>query len=338
MSRKRSFLLSYVATAVLGTSAVYFGAPIVRASIPEEQIEAMRSACRSERPLSDLWTAIQGQPEPVEVIPDRAPGPQPRIRRGQRSDADRLAGVPPPQTALTPTAPATPREARSPAANGGSASSEDFDFTRMWAIVTNDHAGVYSRSGDKVTELGIGSVVEVADVRSTRSERLAICRFDKQPESLTLALVRASDIQLRTGNVACANPELVGLLVRQARLQQDLAAARASQANEQNRVNPAFDRYDKARRECMAFNERLTDVKARFDKAQGASRTELMDKLRTMKDEGAELARIHEAAKREFESWAAAHPQTSSETPATASLVAELATLRRQILDLERQP
>lgn len=323
--RRRRFFVAYFAVAVIGSVAAFFGAPLVKASIAPERLVNMIAACRSEAPIQDLISAALAprtrQPEPPEF--DRPPGSQPRVRPGTsaqtpgtRSDAGAAALTQPPSKADTPPA-------------------SCYNYSAMWAVVTNESAAVYDSSGNLAQELGAGTLVEVAAVRQGQAGSLAICRYDTRPKNMDVAIIRAKDLLIRNGSLDSANADLVVLLRKQVQLDIEIRALVSSSESELARNNPHSDDYNAARSAVVSFNEKAKALRARAEKSSGTARVETMDKLRSMKEEEVLIRRKYEASRTAFDEWNRQHGGASAESDAIKSLRERLAEVRTQIARMD---
>jgi hypothetical protein len=327
MNRRRRFFATYLTTAIIGFVAVFFGAPLVRGSISSERLDRMARACLSDAPLSGVFIAIVRTPfvPAPQLKSTSSPGLQPPDRQPQpvrgtdvpRADAfrDQSKSVPEQTPVNDNVVPATPV----------------CDYKSMWAIVTNDTAGVYDSSGNLAQELEAGSLVEVGAVRTNQSERLAVCRYDAKPNDMGIALIRTRDLALRRGNLESVNADLVSLLVKQARLETEIRALRAAVSADLATRNPNTEAYSRARSACLAFNENAKSLRAKADGISGSARVEIMDKLRSMKDEEAQLRREYETAKRAFDKWNEVHTDDVKDAEPVKALQRELADVRKQV-------
>lgn len=328
MSKRRRFFVTYIATALVSFTVVFFGAPLVRGSIPPERLDRMVKACRSDAPLSGVMAAMIGSKPtpPPEYIPDRPRGPQPTIPRSNRPHETHPSrpDISPVQSKPLPDQTSVAKSANPP-------TTED-NYNSMWAIVTNDNAAVYDENGDLAQELGPGTLLEVAAVRANSSaEQLAICRYDTKPASMKIAFVRARDLLVRKGSLDSASADLITLLTRQAQLEAELRALQNSIARDLASQNPHTEAYNSARSKILAFNEKARSLNARKDNLQGSARMELMDKLRSMKEEQVQLTKTYDAAKRAFEAWNQSHPSGLKESEPVKALQKELADIRKQV-------
>lgn len=330
MSKRRRFFLTYLATAVLSSVVVFFGAPLVRGSIPTERFDNMVRACRSDSPLSGVFMAlIRSRPE---VAPDpgydRPPGPQPRIPRPRRTQAPDQPGTAAPVVRQPPPA----GSQQDPGVEENSSRQPPpLDYTAMWAVVTNDAAAVYDSSGNLAQELAPGTLVEVACVRTNQTETLAICRYDTKPASMGIAVIRARDLMIRKGSLDSANADLLTLVRKQAQLEMEIRTMRAALASDAAKRNPHSEEYNRARQACVEFNRNAKELRNKRDSSQGAARMELMDKLRSMKEEEVQLRKQYDTARLAFEKWNEAHGNSVQDSEPVRVLQKELADVRKQI-------
>jgi hypothetical protein len=86
-----------------------------------------------------------------------------------------------------------------------------------------------------------------------------------------------------------------------------------------------------ARSAVLSFNESAKALRARADRASGSSRVEVMDKLRSMKEEEAALRRRYDAARRAFEEWNSRNGESGGESEPLKVLRQRLADVRQQV-------
>jgi hypothetical protein len=339
MSNRRQFFLTYFSFATFSFVVIFYGAPVVRGSIPNERFDNMVQACRADAPLTRVFVAM------IEPLPE----PPSDNHYISKPDPVQRASVPPNRPAripasvsraTTPPAPVQSQPDPEPPHAGSNtmpSTASSFDYNCMWAVVKNDTAAVYDSSGNLTQELGPGSLVQVAAVRTNQSESLAVCRYDTMPASLSVALIRTRDLALRNGSLNAAKPDLVSLLVKEARLEMEIRAARASIASDLARRNPHTESFNKARSDCLAFNERAKAMRTKAESCQGSARMEVMDKLRSMKEEESLLRRTYESAKRAYEKWNDGHTATTNDGDSVRSLQMELTDVRTRIGRIEEE-
>jgi hypothetical protein len=201
----------------------------------------------------------------------------------------------------------------------------------MWAIVTNDSAAVYDGSGNLAQELAAGTLVEVAALRQTPADTLAVCRYDTKPAAMEVAIIRARDLLVRKGSLDSADTDLLTLLRKQVQLETEIRALAVSRDEEIAKRNPHAQEYLSARSAVLTFNENAKAMRARADKTSGSARVEAMDRLRAMKEEEAALRRRYDAASRSFEDWNRRNGQDATETESIKILRQRLADVREQV-------
>jgi chromosome segregation ATPase len=201
----------------------------------------------------------------------------------------------------------------------------------MWAIVTNDSAAVYDSAGNLAQELAAGTLVEVAALRQGNTESLAICRYDTRPTGMEVAIIRARDLLVRKGSLESANADLLTLLRKQVQIEGEIRALSSTRDDEMARRNPHTQEYMNARSAVLSFNESAKALRARADRASGSSRVEVMDKLRSMKEEEAALRRRYDAARRAFEEWNSRNGESGGESEPLKVLRQRLADVRQQV-------
>lgn len=328
---KRKFFLTYLATAVLGGVIVFFGAPVARGFISPVRFDKMVGACRSRAPVSGVLMAMIGwtPSAPPEPVFDRPRGEQPTIwgSRGRPSSRP-TESIPRPPTqrvvsgndSQTPTPPPpTPT----------------YDYGKMWAVVTGESAAVYDANGNLAQELDVGTLVEVAAIKTSQSDRLAVCRYNTQPSSMPLAIIRARDLAIREGSLDSANPDLLELIRKQAKLEVDIKGVRSSELAELAKKNPHAETYNRATAACLDFNRNAKSIRAKAESSSGSARMEHMDKLRHMKEEEAQLRRQYESAKSAYDAWNASHGSGSGDSAAMSAMKRELAEIQQQVRRLE---
>lgn len=264
--------------------------------------------------------------------------PEPEMRKKLLAYAD-ARGVAPPATSrahgadsLSPEtpapAPSLPARRPDPVTARPQRPSAD---TASWAIISNHQAKAYTAAGKLARSLSPATVLEVSELKDTRSGRLALCRYPSDSQGPPF-LVRLRHLDIRSGRLADVDPKLKSLLLRRAKLVAEIARLRALQSARQSDANPHQRDYAAARDAYRDYASRVQSLRSRMDRATGPERMEYADKLRAMIVEGTDLVAKYKRAKAEYDEWNRRRPP-EPEPPGAAQLREELAMVAA---DLER--
>lgn len=206
----------------------------------------------------------------------------------------------------------------------------------MWGVVRGIDAYVFDRTGAAVAPADPGTVVEIAAVRTSATDRVAICRFRGRTEPAGLMLMRLDDLAVRSGAFTRADSDLVSLLVRQAVLTGEIGMQKERVAENGSTGNPHAANYRKTRDALREFLKKAQTLKGRFDASRGSERAELVDRLRMMKQEEVQLSQQFTEAKARFDQWNTTHASGGDEPAEIKQMKAELAKIESDIKQFDR--
>jgi hypothetical protein len=206
----------------------------------------------------------------------------------------------------------------------------------MWGVVRGLDASVFDRTGAAVAQLDPGTVVEIAAIRTSATDRVAICRLKGKTVSGNVALIRIDDLAIRTGTFTNANSDLVSLLIRQAVLAGEIETQSQTVAQSGASGNPHAAAYRKARDTLRDFLKTARSLKGKFDSSQGSERAQLMDRLRLMKQEEVQVQQAHNEVKARFDQWNAANASRVEEPAELRQMRTDLVKIESEIQQLNR--
>ncbi len=312
MKRYLIFLGWYLLVAVAGTGAIIALTPVLHASIPTVTLSNLRKTLlgRSASGGKQISTPpLLPEPNPVTAVSNQS-----AVAKG-------------------PAQPTSSRPLQSQPTVDESAS---FDYGRMWGVVRGLDASVFDRTGAAVAQLDPGTVVEIAAIRTSATDRVAICRLKGKTVSGNVALIRIDDLAVRTGTFTNANSDLVSLLIRQAVLAGEIETQSQTVAQSGASGNPHAAAYRKARDTLRDFLKTARSLKGKFDSSQGSERAQLMDRLRLMKQEEVQVQQAHNEVKARFDQWNAANASRVEEPAELRQMRTDLVKIESEIQQLNR--
>lgn len=213
----------------------------------------------------------------------------------------------------------------------------EIDPNLQWGVITAAKAGVYTKKGKRIGDMQAGDIIEVIDVVSTKAGTLAVSEIPDEHGNVQELVIKLSNLQLRPGGLATANPEEVDLRVARGKLLARMDTRRAEIHAARKSRNPHAPEYERQKKKYNDFWDRVKDLQARRDKATGASHVKYADELRQMKGQDVELANKYNAIKEKYKAWMDAnkgHGDDEITDRVLSGLMEELAELEIEISSL----
>ncbi|MBL7114489.1 MAG: hypothetical protein ISS35_01875 [Kiritimatiellae bacterium] len=208
-----------------------------------------------------------------------------------------------------------------------------------WGVVTSDSAPAYTQDGNHFMDLSAGTLLTIHDHNRTQSgESVSIGRI--LGGNGTIVMIRTSALDEQRGSLSTLSIDERKLRIRRAKLLAALHAQPEEQAagNGSHGSNPHTATYRKARKEYLAFGERVKELTESMNAATGAKRMNFANELRNMKGEDIRLKAAYDAASEQYKAWRNAHPRTAQNGARTTSsrrrIEAEIADVERELRQL----
>ena len=319
----KRFWATYLLTAVIGTVAIYFGAPMIASKlarptppVPSSATHPTVSEIKPARPLfrrisAAALTSTVGQTEP------RAPGVT-HSRDVTNTNTGDL--------------PASTREGTVSAVPSYRPPDSD-PSAPSWAILTRQ-ASHYSTDGKNLGPLPAGTVGEVT--RTTTSSRgdFAVCTVDHNGQWKGPVLIGVEYLILFEGPLTAVPTEPLSLLHHYYALKGRIDARSATLQQQHAPGNPHVAAHTRAVNAGTEFTSLAKRRVAAMNAASGPKRSELLDELKQMKFEQARLNSERQQAEARMKEWDAQNPR-QTRAPVDPELNDWLAELRR--LEPEKQ-
>ena len=293
------FWLDYILTAVVGTLAVYYGAPQLQSSV-------------SSRDISRTPAVV------VENIPAEPAMPPPSASRP----------VPPagnPTVPVVPVAPVAPVAPATPTAVLPSTPSAPPPSSSLPWGMTVTRTACYSPEGANLGMLAGGATVESQGRRTSSAGEMVVCRLQRGAEWAGPYLIAAADLvlfQMPRQDVPAENLQLLKEYYEyKGRLDARLAELKKPRGDS---GNPYAAEYRRTADEYNAFVERSQRLTAQRDRATGAERARLIDQLRGMIGEGQRLKAAFDQAQDKHRKWQSGNADPTAPDPSADEQVLEL--------------
>ncbi len=298
------FALRYLATALVGTLALYYGLPRIGPLLPDV-IRSMGQPAPSRAAASSPAEPSAPRPAVPPEVSWRVPAVAAPVTDASLSDETATKTVSPvsdpaPAAASAPvvvtTLGYTPSTRRIPASGP--------DITH-WGVTLN-HAPFFEKDGKRRDEtLPGGTLVEqIATTTSSKGE-MALCRVWRGSSWSGPYLVATADLLRFGGGRDEVDADEFDVLLRYAGLNARAEARRRELVRLSVDANPhtaplrrCKEAYDAARGEA----DRLTRAR---DAARGAERVRIVDELRRVKEQEPRMRRELESLARQYEDWKA---------------------------------
>ena len=309
-----SFLPKYFAAAVIGTVAVYVGAPYLLPYLPKD-----KKAGADEAPTEPVWTQVDVDLDefPVAMAPAGAPDADPVGDETPAAEPSDRQTVKP--SSRQPAPEAGEPEVIVENVRGYTPSTERIrpsgNDVLYWGVTIVD-APFYDRDGklrdDKLTG---GTLIEQTGAKSSSKGEMAICRIWRKTGWAGSYLVSTADLIRFDGGreeVDADDVENLCLYYKYG------AAAERRKEELVRKAASANPHYAELKKKATAYKEhqkRAEELTAKRDQAKGAERSKIIAELTQLKNAEAREASEVQALTRKYEEWKKAHPSASGADP-----------------------
>lgn len=311
MSAWQSFLLRYLLVAVIGTALIIVLIPRIQGSPHSSLVKAVVARLQQDSP----------GPDPLRPGHSIVPSIKKAVTPGFEAARRDLRQVAPPAAQLpqpTPDPPPAPEQ-------GG----------ERWAVVFRASAPYYSTTGKFLGHATPGALLQVEAVKQNRSELLAVCKSASDPTAEPI-LIPAKSLDMYAGDLDNLDAQVKQLYVQRAQLQGEIDTRRRQRETEVRTENPHAAKYVSIRNEYRAFWNKVKDLQAKRDGAEGAAHMGYADELRLLKGRDITVRQAYQEAKQKYVEWNERHPRTGGNDPQTRRLAAAVARIEEQIAQLDR--
>lgn len=309
-----SFLPKYFAAAVIGTVAVYVGAPYLLPYLPKD-----KKAGADEAPTEPVWTQVDVDPDEFPVAMASAVAP----------DADPVgdetpAAEPPDRQTVKPSSRQPAPEAGEPEVivenvRGYTPSTERIrpsgNDVLYWGVTIVD-APFYDRDGklrdDKLTG---GTLIEQTGAKSSSKGEMAICRIWRKTGWAGSYLVSTADLIRFDGGREEVDADDVENLCLYYKYGAAVERRKEELVRKAASANPHYAELKKKATAYKEHQKRAEELTAKRDQAKGAERSKIIAELTQLKNAEAREASEVQALTRKYEEWKKAHPSASGADP-----------------------
>jgi hypothetical protein len=313
----KRFLTTYLLTAVIGTAAVYFGAPAIAARLSGPA-----------RPEPD------GAPPSVDALTpvSTAPGLAPTVADTPAAGSgDPTVGcvTAPAEAAATPSSPVPEAPVGVPASViPPYQPPASITNANAWAILTR-RAVHYSTAGKNLGSLPAGTIGEVIKTTTSSDGDVAVCLIEQDGQWKGPVLIGVADLVVFENSLAAVPADTLSLLHHYYTLKERIDARAAAIQKAITDANPHAAAYIRATEAVNAFVIRAQKLTAAFKTATGPARTDLLEKLKRMKFEQVRLNAERSEAEARMKEWSAQNPAPPANAASDPELGGWLAELRR---------
>ncbi len=322
------FLPKYIAVAIIGTLAVYVGAPYLSQYLPGD-----KPAESDEAPTEPTWTQVATAPvqssefsvpgsdaEPMAVeSQDEGTGNGERgTGNGERGTVQRFNGSTDKRINEQTNSQSEPEtivenvRGYTPSTERIRASGSDVTY---WGVTIID-TPFYDRDGKlRDTKILGGTLIEQTGVKSSSKGEMAICRIWRNGNWAGSYLVSTADLIRFDGGREEVDADDVDLLCKYYSYNASVERRKEELTQKAAAANPHFAEL---KRKATAYNEhkkRAEELTAKRDSAKGAERNNIIAELTKLKNAEAREAAEVQSLTRKYEDWKKAHPSTVN--PAT---------------------
>ena len=306
------FVLRYLATAIVGTLAIYYGLPRIGPLLPETvgrmrhpasvRVTAPVPAAPSASVVMELPEVAETSAVSTDVPADPAPDAQTGLPDEEAATNGLPAAAPSPAPEVSPAPVVVTTLGYTPSTQLIRASGADITH---WGVTLN-HAPFFEKDGKRRDEMLPGGtlVEQVATTTSSKGE-MALCRVWRGSSWSGPYLVATADLLRFSGGRDEVDADEFDVLLRYAGLNARAEARRRELVRLSVDANPhtaplrrCKEAYDAARGEA----DRLTRAR---DAARGAERVRIVDELRRVKEQEPRMRRELESLARQYEDWKA---------------------------------
>jgi len=208
-----------------------------------------------------------------------------------------------------------------------------------WAVVKIDSAPAYTEDGNHFMDVPAGTLLTIHNRDKSRSgDPVSIGRI--MGGNGTVVIMRTASLDEQRGSLSHVSIDERTLRVRRAKLLAALKAQPDAHPAENGLPgnNPHTTTYRKARKEYLAFGERVRKLTEGMNNATGAKRMDYANELRTLKGEDARLKAAYDTAGEQYKAWKNSHLNTGRNgariTSSRNRLEAELTDVERELRQL----
>ena len=312
-----SFLPKYLAAAVIGTLAVYVGAPYLRPYLPSGETPPS-----DEAPTEPTWTQVAVDPDDfaqdfTDDLSNETPPPRSNGSTDQQSNGSTDERIND-QTNKRPNDEPTPEvivenvRGYTPSTERIRASGSDVTY---WGVTIVD-TPFYDRDGKlRDTKILGGTLIEQTGAKSSSKGEMAICRIWRNGNWAGSYLISTADLIRFDGGREEVDADDVDLLCKYYTYN---AAAERRKEELTQKAAAANPHFAELKRKATAYNEhkkRAEELTAKRDQAKGTERNKIIAELTQLKNAESREAAEVQSLTRKYEDWKKAHPSTVN--PAT---------------------
>lgn len=322
------FWVKYLATAILGTVLVYYGAPRIKPSLPSV-VQAMRRPTEMRhapiRPVS-----VPAAPVPV-AAPSEAPVRLPDSEADTPPDSDRSAGQPSaPHAAVVVSEPGyLPSTQRIRPSDG---------TTTHWGVTVVE-ASVYEMDGKRRPQpLPGGTLIEQTGTTTSSRGEMAICRIWNGAGWDGPGLVAAADLIRFAGGRDTVDADALATLQRYYTLNARLEKRRQELVRRAVDANPHAAELRRLKQAYDAAAKRAEALTQQRDEQNNAERIRIGDELRRLKESERSMRKQIEGVTTRYEAWKQANGGAAvdaSRDPQMQALASQMKELLPRLKDFE---
>lgn len=283
----RFFWPIYFFSAVAGTAAVYFAAPLARPYVPEYlKLPAPAQPGREAAPPPALVMKAVTSRAPAAPF---TPGAEEAAAPVQAESAER---------------PAAAAEELPPALHGIYLAQRN--EKPGWGI-THQRTVYYTLDGTRAGQVEGGALIEFRGTRTSSKGGMVECLFHANGASAAPVLVSVNDVYLFTGDFRKLSERQLSDLRAYYALSGKIALRKRELLQVAAEKNPFFEQYQAAYNTLMKHIESAKKVSAERERATELNKMRIEDQLREMKMTEARLRREYDAAHLKFRTWKEQH-------------------------------
>ena len=304
------FLPKYLAVAVVGTLAVYVGAPYLIQYLPGDQ-----PAESDEAPIEPVWTQVAVNSDDfaqdfADDLPTDETIPPPNgstVQQSNGSTDERIND----QTNKRPNDDPTPEvivenvRDYTPSTDRIRASGSDVTY---WGVTIVD-TPFYDRDGKlRDTKILGGTLIEQTGAKSSSKGEMAICRIWRNGNWAGSYLISTADLIRFDGGREEVDADDVDLLCKYYTYSAAVERRKEELTRKAASANP---HYAELKRKATAYNEhrkRAEELTAKRDAAKGAERNRIIAELTQLKNAEARESAEVQSLTTKYEAWKKAHP------------------------------
>ena len=307
------FLPKYLTVAVIGTVAVYVGAPYLRPYLPSDE------APSDEAPTEPTWTQVAVNPDDFSesvasaVVSEESSddGVMPAAEPSNRQTVKPSNHQPTPDAGEAEVIVENVR-GYTPSTERIRASGSDVTY---WGVTIVD-TPFYDRDGKlRDTKILGGTLIEQTGAKSSSKGEMAICRIWRNGNWAGSYLISTADLIRFDGGREEVDADDVDLLCKYYNYS---AAAERRKEELTQKAAAANPHFAELKRKATAYNEhkkRAEELTAKRDQAKGTERNKIIAELTQLKNAESREAAEVQSLTRKYEDWKKAHPSTVN--PAT---------------------